>query len=122
MYAVVDVAGSQVKVREGERVQVSRMEAGVGEKLTLDNVLLVSHGGEVQVGAPHVAGATVAAHVVAHGRGDKIRIFKMKRRKGSRWARGHRQDFTEIEIDGISAVRSEHEDSEREDKEAEDGA
>jgi large subunit ribosomal protein L21 len=116
MYAVVNVAGSQVKVREGDRVQVSRMEAGVGEKLTLENVLLVSDGGEVQVGTPHVAGATVAAHVVAHGREDTVRVFKMKRRKGSRRQRGHRQDFTEIEIDGISAVPSEPED-----KEAEDG-
>lgn len=103
MYAVVDVAGSQYKVQEGDRVRVSRLGTEAGEKLTIDRVLLVGGDGETRVGAPQVDGASVEASVLGHGRADKILVFKMKRRKGFRKKNGHRQPYTEIQIDKISA-------------------
>ena len=102
MYAVVDVAGSQVKVQEGDRIRVSRLAAEAGEKITLDRVLLVG-GAETRVGTPQVEGAAVEASVLGHGRAAKIIVFKMKRRKGYRRKNGHRQPFTELQIDKISA-------------------
>ena len=101
MYAVVDIAGQQVKVQEGDRVRVSHIDAAEGEKLTLDRVLLVSKDGETQVGDPQVDGAVVEASVIEHGKGDKIIIFKMKRRKGYRQRNGHRQPYTDLQINGI---------------------
>ena len=103
MYAVVDVAGSQYKVQEGDRVRVSRLGTEAGEKLTIDRVLLLGGDGETRVGAPQVEGASVEASVLGHGRADKILVFKMKRRKGFRKKNGHRQPYTEIQIDKISA-------------------
>ena len=102
MYAVVEVAGSQVKVQEGDRIRVPRLEAQAGEKVTLDRVLLVSRDGETIVGTPEVADSAVEASVLKHGLDRKIIIFKMKRRKGYRKKQGHRQSFTELRIDGIS--------------------
>ena len=102
MYAVVDVAGSQYKVQEGDRIRVSRLGAEAGEKLTLDRVLLVG-GEDTRVGTPQVDGASVEASVLGHGRADKVVVFKMKRRKGYRRKNGHRQPYTEIQIDKISA-------------------
>ncbi len=102
MYAVVEIAGSQVKVREGDRIRVSRLKAEAGEKITLDRVLMVSQSGETRVGTPQVHGAAVEASVLGHGRDEKIIVFKMKRRKGYRRKNGHRQPFTELQIDGIS--------------------
>lgn len=106
MYAVVDVAGSQVKVEEGDRVRVSRMKVEAGEKVTLDRVLLVGGTSETLVGKPEVAGASVEASVLGHGRDDKVIVFKMKRRKGYRRKNGHRQPFTELQIDKITADAS----------------
>ena len=103
MYAVVDVAGSQYKVQEGDRVRVSRLGTEAGEKLTIDRVLLLGGEGETRVGAPQIDGASVEASVLGHGRADKILVFKMKRRKGFRKKNGHRQPYTEIQIDKISA-------------------
>ena len=102
MYAVVEIAGQQVKVQEGDRIRVSRLKAEAGETLTLDRVLLVSKDGETSIGRPQVDGAAVEASVLGHGKHDKITIFKMKRRKGYRRKNGHRQPFTELRIDGIS--------------------
>ncbi|MDA0746791.1 MAG: 50S ribosomal protein L21 [bacterium] len=103
MYAVVDIAGSQVKVSQGERIRVSRLKAETGEKVTLDRVLLLSQDGETRVGTPQVEGASVEASVLKHGLDKKVIVFKMKRRKGYRRKNGHRQPYTELQIDGISA-------------------
>lgn len=102
MYAVVDVAGSQYKVQEGDRIRVSKLGSEAGEKLTFDNILLIG-GEETRVGTPKVEGAAVEASVLGHGRADKIIVFKMKRRKGYRRRNGHRQSYTELQIDKISA-------------------
>jgi large subunit ribosomal protein L21 len=103
MYAVVVIAGQQFKVQEGDRIRVSRLKAKAGESLTLDRVLLVSKDDETSIGRPQVDGAAVEASVLEHGKHDKITIFKMKRRKGYRRKNGHRQPYTELRIDGISA-------------------
>ena len=102
MYAVVNVAGFQVRVQEGDRVRVPRLSAEPGAQVQLSNVLLISHEGQVSVGMPAVAGASVEARVATHGLGDKVIIFKLKRRKNYRRKRGHRQPFTELEIQKIS--------------------
>jgi len=102
MYAVVDVAGSQYKVQEGDRIRVSHLGSEAGEKLTFDNILLIG-GEETRIGAPKVEGAAVEASVLGHGRADKIIVFKKKRRKGYRRKNGHRQSYTELQIDKISA-------------------
>lgn len=101
MYAVVNVAGSQVRVQEGERIRVPRLPSEPGAQFQISEVLLVSREGDVAVGTPTVPGASVEARVAAHGLGDKVIIFKMKRRKTYRRRRGHRQPFTEIEIQKI---------------------
>ncbi len=106
MYAVVDIAGSQVKVQEGDRIRVPHLGSEAGEVVTLDRVLLVTQDGETRVGTPHVAGAAVEASVLGHGRGDKVIVFKMKRRKGYRKKNGHRQSFTELQVDKISGGAS----------------
>lgn len=103
MYAVVDVAGSQYKVQEGDRIRVSRLGSEAGEKLTFDNVLMIGGNDAPKVGAPKVEGAAVEASVLGHGRESKVLVFKMKRRKGYRRKNGHRQPYTELQIDKISA-------------------
>ncbi|MDP6041052.1 MAG: 50S ribosomal protein L21 [Candidatus Latescibacteria bacterium] len=103
MYAVVDIAGSQYKVQEGDSIRVARLDADEGASLTLDKVLLVGGSGETQVGTPQIDGAAVEASVKGHGRGDKVIIFKMKRRKTYRRKNGHRQPYTELQIGKISA-------------------
>ena len=103
MYAVVDIAGQQFQVKEGAVLRVPRLDLEEGAKQTFSNVLLVRSDNETLVGSPHVAGAAVEATVVGHVRGDKIIIFKMKRRKNYRRRNGHRQDYTEIKVDGIVA-------------------
>ena len=102
MYAVVDIAGSQYKVQEGDSIRVARLEAEEGASLTFDRVLLVG-GDEPKVGTPQVEGAAVEASVKGHGRSDKVVVFKMKRRKTYRRKNGHRQPYTELQIDKISA-------------------
>jgi large subunit ribosomal protein L21 len=102
MYAVVKTGGKQYRVSAGEKVKVEQIPADIGAEIALDQVLLVADGEAVRLGTPLVDGATVTAKVLAHGRGDKIEIFKMRRRKHYRKSQGHRQNYTEIEILGIA--------------------
>lgn len=103
MYAVIVTGGRQYRVAQGETLRVEKLDAEAGAELQLDQVLLVGSGEGVTVGAPLVEGARVSARVVGHGRGDKIRIVKFRRRKHHRKEMGHRQHYTEIEITGIQA-------------------
>jgi len=104
MYAVIKTGGKQYRVMQGEVLRVEKLEAEVGAAITFDQVLLVGAGEGITVGAPLIAGATVAATVKAHGRADKIRIIKFRRRKHHMKQMGHRQHYTEVEITGISGV------------------
>ena len=101
MYAVIKTGGKQYKVAPGEKLKVEQIPADVGAQIVLDQVLLVGDGSNVRLGQPIVAGATVNATVLAHGRGDKIKIFKMRRRKHYQKHQGHRQGYTELKIDSI---------------------
>jgi large subunit ribosomal protein L21 len=101
MYAVIKTGGKQYKVVPGEKLKVEQIPAEVGAQVVLDQVLLVGDESSVRLGQPIVAGATVTATVLAHGRGDKVKIFKMRRRKHYQKHQGHRQGFTELKIDGI---------------------
>ena len=101
MYAVIKTGGKQYKVVPGEKLKVEQIPAEVGAQIVLDQVLLVGDESSVRLGQPIVAGATVTATVLGHGRGDKVKIFKMRRRKHYQKHQGHRQGFTELEIDGI---------------------
>ncbi len=101
MYAVVNISGHQVKVDKGQRLRVPRLQAEEGSTQEFDEVLLVSGDGGTKVGSPTVEGASVSATVVGHGRGDKIIVFKKKRRKKYRRRTGHRQDYTEIQVEDI---------------------
>lgn len=103
MYAVVKTGGKQYRVVAGEKIKVEQIPADVGAEITLDQVLMVGEGESVKIGAPIVAGAKVTAKVIAHGRHDKVNIFKMRRRKHYQKHQGHRQNYTELEIAGISA-------------------
>jgi large subunit ribosomal protein L21 len=102
MYAVVKTGGKQYRVTAGEKLKVEQLAADIGAEVILDQVLFMANGEDVTMGTPLVTGATVTAKVVGHGRGDKVRIFKMRRRKHYRKSQGHRQNFTEIEILGIT--------------------
>lgn len=103
MFAIVDIAGFQEKVMEGDALSVPLLDVEEGKTVTFDTVLLVARSDDdVTVGMPTVAGASVEAKVIAHGRGEKIRVFKMRRRKRYRRVHGHRQDFTDIEITKIT--------------------
>jgi large subunit ribosomal protein L21 len=102
MYAVVKTGGKQYRVSAGQKLKVEQIPAEVGAEVTLDQVLMVGEGESVKVGAPLVAGASVKATVVSHGRHDKVKIFKMRRRKHYQKHQGHRQNYTEIQITGIS--------------------
>ncbi|MGE0567362.1 MAG: 50S ribosomal protein L21 [Bacteroidia bacterium] len=101
MYAIVEIAGQQFKVERGQRVYVHRLEANEGANVEFDNVLLLDNNGTVTVGSPNVDGAKVAATVVSHLKGDKVIVFKKKRRKGYQKWNNHRQSFTEILIQGV---------------------
>ncbi|QDQ29262.1 50S ribosomal protein L21 [Chitinimonas arctica] len=101
MYAVIKTGGKQYKVVIGEKLKVEQITADVDTQIVLEEVLMVVDGEVVSVGAPLVAGAKVTATVVSHGRGEKVRIFKMRRRKHYQKRQGHRQNFTEIRIDAI---------------------
>lgn len=103
MYAVIKTGGKQYRVSAGEKLKVETLAAEVGAEITLDQVLMVGDGEKVTMGSPLVAGATVKATVVGHGRGEKVRIYKMRRRKHYRKSQGHRQNYTELQISGISA-------------------
>jgi len=104
MYAIVNISGKQFKATEGARVRVPRQTGDAGAKVTFDNVLLVHDGSSTQIGTPTVKGATVTATVVDHGREKKILIYKKKRRKGYQRKNGHRQWFTDVEIQKIQAT------------------
>jgi large subunit ribosomal protein L21 len=103
MYAVIKTGGKQYRVVAGEKIKVEQIPADVGAEITLDQVLMVGEGESVRIGTPIVAGATVTAKVIAQGRHPKVNIFKMRRRKHYQKHQGHRQNYTEIEIAGISA-------------------
>jgi large subunit ribosomal protein L21 len=105
MYAVIKTGGKQYKVAAGEKIKVEQITADVGQEIMLDQVLAVfgaAEGDQVRVGAPLLAGASVKATVLAHGRHDKVLIFKMRRRKHYQKHQGHRQNFTELRIEAIN--------------------
>jgi large subunit ribosomal protein L21 len=102
MYAIIKTGGKQYRVAAGEKLKVEKLAGDIGSELLIDQVLLVGAGDDVKVGTPLVPGASVSAKVLAHGLGDKIKIFKMRRRKHYEKNQGHRQGYTEIEIIGIS--------------------
>lgn len=103
MYAVIRTGGKQYRVAQGDKVRVERLDAAEGDKVTLDDVLLVADGDDVRVGSPTVEGGRVEATVRAHGRHPKIEVVKFRRRKHHQKRSGHRQGYTELEITGISA-------------------
>lgn len=103
MYAVIKTGGKQYRVSAGEKLKIEKLVAEVGSEVTFDQVLMVGGEGDMKLGAPMLSGASVKATVLAQGRGDKIHIFKMRRRKHYRKSQGHRQSYTEVQISGISA-------------------
>ncbi|MDC0576131.1 50S ribosomal protein L21 [Nitrosomonadaceae bacterium] len=103
MYAVIKTGGKQYRVVAGEKIRVEQILAEIGSEIEIDQVLMVSDGDKTSMGRPLVDGATVKATVLGQGRHNKVRIFKMKRRKHYQKHQGHRQNYTEIQITGISA-------------------
>ncbi|AXO80999.1 50S ribosomal protein L21 [Olleya aquimaris] len=103
MYAIVEIAGHQFKVEKDQKVFVNRLATEEGQNVSFDNVLLVADGSNITVGAPAIGGAQVSAKVLKHLQGDKVIVFKKKRRKGYRVKNGHRQALTEIVIENIVA-------------------
>ena len=103
MYAIVEIAGQQFKVEKDQQIFVNRLDAEEGSKVDFEKVLLVESDGKVNVGAPAVKGAKVTVKVVSHVKGDTVIVFKKKRRKGYQKQNGHRQSFTQIQIESISA-------------------
>lgn len=101
MYVIVEMAGQQFKVAKDQKVFVHRLDAQQGDVVRFDNVLLVDNDGQVTIGAPAVSGAFVEAKVLGHLKGDKVVVFKKKRRKGYKVKNGHRQSFTEVIIENI---------------------
>jgi large subunit ribosomal protein L21 len=101
MYAIVNIAGQQVKVSENQPVIVNRLNAEEGTVVSFDQVILVDNDGKVSTGKKAVSGATVSAKVLSHLKGDKVIVFKKKRRKGYQKSNGHRQQFTKIQIESI---------------------
>ena len=102
MYAVVESGGKQHRVIEGETLKVEKLDLAAGESLTIDQVLMVGEGESVKIGAPYVAGSSVTAEVVSHGRHEKVTIVKFRRRKHHRKQMGHRQWYTELKITSIA--------------------
>ncbi len=102
MYAVIESGGKQHRVEPGEVLKLEKLAASEGETIDFKNVMMIGEGGDVKIGTPYVKGGKVTAEVVCHGRGDKITIIKMKRRKHYRRQAGHRQWFTEVKIKKIS--------------------
>jgi large subunit ribosomal protein L21 len=103
MYAIVDIAGQQFKVEKEQEVFVHRLQAEEGTSVTFEKVLLIENAGKVAVGAPVVKGATITAKILSHLKGDKVLVFKKKRRKGYQKCNGHRQFLTKIQIENIKA-------------------
>lgn len=102
MYAVIKTGGKQYKVAAGDYLKVEKLDGDVGSKVVIDKILMVADGDDVTIGSPLVAGAKVNATVLSHGKGDKVMIFKFHRRKHYRKTQGHRQSYTEIQIDDIN--------------------
>ncbi len=102
MYAVIKTGGKQYRVVAGEKIKVEQIAADVGQEIVIDQVLAVGTGAELKIGTPLVSGATVKATVLAHGKHDKVHIFKMRRRKHYQKRQGHRQNFTELEISSVN--------------------
>ncbi|MDH5544133.1 MAG: 50S ribosomal protein L21 [Gammaproteobacteria bacterium] len=103
MYAVIQTGGKQYRVTEGQTLKVEKLDVEQGASIELDKVLMVANGDDIKIGAPFVSGGKVTATIEAHGRGDKIKIVKFRRRKHHRKQMGHRQHYTAIKITGISA-------------------
>ncbi|RKF14532.1 50S ribosomal protein L21 [Alginatibacterium sediminis] len=103
MYAVIQSGGKQHRVAEGQTIRLEKLDVETGSSVEFDDVLMVANGEDIKVGAPYVDGSKVTAEVVSHGRGDKVKIMKFRRRKHSRKQQGHRQWFTEVRITGINA-------------------
>ncbi len=103
MYAIVDIAGQQFKVQKDQKIYVHRLEGEEGAMVDFDKVLLVDNEGKVQIGTPSIENAKVSATILGHMKGDKVIIFKKKRRKGYKVKRGHRQSFTQIKVNEIVA-------------------
>ncbi len=102
MYAVIKTGGKQYRVAAGEKLKIEQISADIGAEIVLDKVLLVADGDNLKMGRPLVNGATVQAKVLTQGRHDKVRIFKLRRRKHYQKHQGHRQNYTEIQITGIT--------------------
>ncbi|RZL10102.1 MAG: 50S ribosomal protein L21 [Rubrivivax sp.] len=102
MYAVIKTGGKQYKVAVGEKIKIEQIVAEVGQEIVIDQVLAVGNGAELKVGTPLVAGATVTATVLSQGKHDKVRIFKMRRRKHYQKRQGHRQTYTELQIGSVN--------------------
>ena len=103
MYAIIKTGGKQYKVEVGAKLKVEKLLGDEGSKVVIDKVLMIADGDKATIGAPLVLGAKVGATVLSHGRADKVMIFKFRRRKHYRKTQGHRQSFTEIQIDAITA-------------------
>ena len=102
MYAVVEIAGQQFKVKEKQEIFVHRLDANEGDSVSFDRVLLVDNEGSVQIGTPTLSGMSVKVTILSHLQGDKVIVFKKKRRKGYKVKNGHRQQFTKVKIDSIA--------------------
>lgn len=102
MFAIVSIAGQQFKVEEGQEIFVHQLEAEIGDSVSFDQIHLIDNGGDVSLGMPVLDGSSVSATVLEHVKGDKVIVFKKKRRKGYRVKNGHRQHFTKIKIDSIA--------------------
>ena len=116
MYAIIEACGRQYKVQEGETVYFEKLNEEEGKKVSFDKVVLVSDEGKIQVGNPYVAGCKVEGKVISNGRGKKILVFKYKAKKNERKTRGHRQDYTKVEITSIKAKAEKAEKTEKVEK------
>ena len=103
MYAVIKTGGKQYRVSDGEKLKVEKLLADVDSELVIDQVLAVGNGDDIKLGSPFLAGASVKARILSHGRGEKLTIFKLRRRKHYKKHQGHRQSYTEIQITSINA-------------------
>ena len=113
MYAIIEACGRQYKVQEGEAVYFEKLDVEEGKKVSFDKVVLISNDGKVQVGNPYVANAKVEGKVVSKGRGKKVLVFKYKAKKNERKTRGHRQDYTKVEITSIKVKAEKAETAEK---------
>ena len=118
MYAIIEACGRQYKVQEGEAVYIEKLEVEEGKKVSFDKVVLISNDGKVQVGNPYVANAKVEGKVVSNGKAKKILVFKYKAKKNERKTRGHRQDYTKVEITSIKVKAEKAEKAEKTEKAA----